>query len=683
MDFLRFLRSLLEPSGLTPHGFCLLWQPGLILLHAVSDGAIALAYFTIPAALAVFAVRRKDLAFGWIYLVFAAFILLCGVTHVMSVVTLWVPAYGAEGLLKGMTACVSIGASVLIWTMLPKALALPSPQTLRDANAMLSFRIAESENAQRRLRLSEARQRTIFLGLPAALYSLDPEGRVTEANDYTADLIGLTRERLIGRPITDFVPALQVEAYHDAMALTLRAGETREIESRFLHASGRIIDVLVSSRAQAGHDGRAEHVLSVVTDVTARRQAEAALRDSEDRLRQSQKMEAIGKLTGGIAHDFNNMLTVIEGNLERLADHLQRDERGSLLVGQAALAARRADTLIEQLLAFSRRQKLDPHPIDARDVLGGLHSLVERVIGEQIALVVEHDASPWLCLADRNQFEAGLLNLAINASQAVREKGITDGQVRISTSRITISAGDGWRDGGGETPEPGDYVRIRVADNGVGMSDDVRSRALDPFFTTKPTGQGSGLGLSQTYGFVRQSHGAMRIESVPGRGSTVEILLPRAARDSAASFADPVPTALVDDPRPAALGRELLLVVEDEPAVLEIAASSLRESGFRVVVAADAQAALSELAANPEVALVFTDIVMPGQTGVALAAEVWKIRPGLPVIFASGYSEEALAHQLPPDACFIKKPYRISAVIAAIRSALAESTEATLLAAEA
>ena len=203
------------------------------------------------------------------------------------------------------------------------------------------------------------------------------------------------------------------------------------------------------------------------------------------------------------------------------------------------------------------------------------------------------------------------------------------------------------------------------------MSEDISARALEPFFTTRPTGRGTGLGLSQTYGFVRQSDGAMRIESAVGRGTTVEILLPRAPYAVFEQDIAPV-VALGAQMLPTVTGGDLLLVVEDEAAVLDVAASSLRESGFEVVTAADAEEALRALAAHPEVALVFTDIVMPGRTGVALAGELWKIRPGLPIIFASGYSEETLTRQLPPDARFIKKPYRISAVVASIQGALAE-----------
>ena len=254
------------------------------------------------------------------------------------------------------------------------------------------------------------------------------------------------------------------------------------------------------------------------------------------------------------------------------------------------------------------------------------------------------------------------MNLVINAAHAIGERSVerAGGSIRITVAEIDVPGGAAEGSCGGEAAAPGAYVRISVEDDGV------CSRALDPFFTTKAVGQGSGLGLSQTYGFVRQSGGAMRIESRVGQGTLVEMMLPRA--DAPATREEERPAG--GEPPPVVPGGETLLVVEDEPAVLEIATSSLRESGFAVVGAPDAASALAALAATPEVSLVFTDIVMPGQSGVTLAGEIWKLRPDMPVVFASGYSEETLTRELPAGARFIKKPYKISAVVALIRASL-------------
>ncbi len=641
----HLFRDLFDPSGLTPHGFCLLWQPGLIWLHALSDAAIALAYFSIPVALAAIVRRRRDLEFGWIYLVFAAFIMSCGVTHVMSIVTLWIPVYQIEGLIKALTAVLSIIAAVAVWVLMPQLLALPSPTALQE---------------------SEARLHDMLIKLPAALCSLDNEGRLTVASDYMADLLDRERGDIIGRKLTDFVPPGQQSSGRDALSLTVLTGEIRELEGQLVSANGAVLDVLISTRLR--QLGGSDNVLTVVTDVTARRRAESALRDSEERLRQSQKMEAIGKLTGGIAHDFNNMLTIIDGNLDQLRDRLRHDPKGQHLIEEAGRASHRADALIEQLLAFSRKQRLDPQALDARAVVAGMHSLLSRIAGEQITLTMSEGAPCW-CVADRNQFEAGLINLVINASHAVserlvKERGRTSGSIQIMITESPLQPGE-WSDGG-EAPSPGPYVRVSVLDDGIGMSDEVRSRAFEPFFTTRSVGKGSGLGLSQTYGFVHQSGGAMRIESQVGAGTLVEMALPRA----------PGPPSSMSDTTPIqsefrSTG-ETLLVVEDEPAVLEIAAVSLRESGFAVVSASDAASALAALAVTPDVALVFTDIVMPGQSGIALANEIWKIKPGMPVVFASGYSEETLTRELPPGAKFVKKPYKISHVVDLIRASLTQ-----------
>ena len=664
-------------SGLVPQGFCLLWNPGLVALQASSDAVIALSYYSIPVAMAWFVHKRRDLAFRWLVYLFAAFILTCGTTHWLTVLTLWVPSYRLEGIVKAVTALLSVVTAIILWPLIPRlcslmsgALAVPSPADLQLANRQLALRILENDRAARALQESEARHRGIYNRTPVPLHVLDVEGRLTGISDYWCDLLGYARDDVIGRPLNDFCLSETAERLDLGLAVLLDAGELREVECVFRRQDGTFVDVLLSARLERDGQRCPLHVLGVLTDVTVRRQTERVLRATEERLIQSQKMEAIGKLTGGIAHDFNNMLTVIDGNLEMLARKLKQDRAALRFVDAAARASGRADRLTAQLLAFSRRQRLNPKPLHAEAVLDGMSSLLSGTVGEQVALLIEpRAATPWSCLADQNQLEAALLNLVINATQAIKGQG----SIRIAIRNTSLRGHDSaWLDANREDAvAAGDYVCIAVEDDGCGMSEAVRRRALEPFFTTRPTGQGSGLGLSQSYGFVRQSGGAMRIESRPGRGTVVELLLPRAV---AARSLPP----LDRQPDLAAIARsvsslETLLVVEDEPEVLEIAAASLRANGFTVICAADATQALAALQENPLISLIFTDIVMPGINGVALAEAARRLRPGIPVVFASGYSDETITGQLPEGAMFLQKPYRIASVTKLIHSALAET----------
>ncbi len=668
---MKLLADLLNPTGLASRGFCMVWQPALISLHAGSDVLVAVSYCSIPLAIGWFIHQRRDVAHRRLIQLFAASLLACGAVHWLAVLTLWVPAYWLEGVAKATTAILSLTTAVILWPSIPRALALPSPADLQQVNRQLSLRIAESDRGARLLQQSEARYRGIYNRTPVPLHTLDVEGRLNGISDYWCDLLGYSRDDVIGRPLEEFCPLETASHLAQSLSVLLGDGELREAEYVFRKKDGALIDVMLSARLERDSLGRPLHILGVLTDVTGRKQAERALRASEERLLQSQKMEAIGKLTGGIAHDFNNMLTVIDGNLEMLRPRLGNNGPALKLVEAAGRASGRAEKLTAQLLAFSRRQRLDPKPLEPRRVIEGMSSLLSRTVGEQVSLHIElpeetvHEKR-WSCLADQNQLEAALLNLVINATHAISQQG----QIRIRVANTSLNGIDTvWLDANSEDAvAAGDYVCISVIDDGCGMSEEVRRRALEPFFTTKPVGKGTGLGLSQTYGFVRQSGGAMRIDSRPGRGTVVEMLLPRAV-----AMHGVLPLSLADGASQAGArpSLETLLVVEDEPELLEIVSSSLSDSGYEVISAPDATHALAALKANPLISLIFTDIVMPGINGVALAEEARRMRPGIPVVYASGYSDETITEQLPKGAVFLQKPYRIATVTKLIQTALA------------
>ncbi len=376
-------------------------------------------------------------------------------------------------------------------------------------------------------------------------------------------------------------------------------------------------------------DGRALGAYQFAYDVTSRLEEQQRLKVMEEALRHSQKMEAVGQLTGGIAHDFNNLLTGVLGSLEMLDLRLRQGRLQDLdrYTGTARSAAQRAAALTHRLLAFSRRQTLDPQPVALEQLVIGLEDLIQRSIGPQIVLEREADPDLWLTHVDASQLENALLNLCLNARDAMPEGG----RIRIVLANERLSEGCARR---GSLAE-GDYVRLSVGDTGSGMSEEVRARVFDPFFTTKPLGQGTGLGLSMVHGFVLQSGGSIQIESAPGAGTWVHLCLPR-------HHLVPVePTPVYPEQQPRVPGHgETLLVVDDEPTIRALVTEAMTAQGYRVLEAAEGASALDLIRSGAAVDLLVTDVGLPGAlNGRQLADAVRSLRPQLPVLFITGYAE--------------------------------------------
>jgi len=425
-----------------------------------------------------------------------------------------------------------------------------------------------------------------------------------------------------------------------------------KFESRFRHKDGSYRWL-----SWTGVPDR-DHIYAVVRDVTAEKAAAERLKTTEEALLQSQKMEAVGQLTGGIAHDFNNLLTGIVGSLDLLQTRLNqgRTENVGRYIDAAMTSANRAAALTHRLLAFARRQPLIPKGVDANQLVVSLEDLLRRTIGETIDLSIVASDDLWTTLCDPNQLESALLNLAINARDAMPDGG----KLTISTANATI---DGIT---ADAPalSPGEYICIDVTDTGTGMSAEVAARAFDPFFTTKPIGQGTGLGLSMIYGFARQSNGHAMIESRVGQGTSIKLYLPRHHSEIAVEHAIAARAA-----QHAATG-ETVLVVEDEPVVRGVILEMLDEQGYRTLEAVDGPAGLRLLRSDARIDLLVTDVGLPGMNGRQLADQAREMRPGLKVLFITGYAESvAIADGfLQPGMEMITKPFDLGNLSRRVRT---------------
>jgi signal transduction histidine kinase len=540
---LDFFRDILDTSTLISRGASLAWKPELVWTNAVSDALLAVAFLVIAFVLAFYAWRRgRDMLpmFHAVFWAFAIFFAVCATTRLLSILTLWVPAYGIEGVVKGLLALISLGISAVMLLMLPQLLVTPT--------------------------------------------------------------------------------RIQVQHAYEALA-----EETRLRRN-------------------------AEAMVQRFQEIEA----------SEAQVRQAQKMEAIGQLTGGVAHDFNNILTVITGTIEILEDAVKDRPQLAQITRLIGAAASRGADLTQHLLAFARRQPLQPRNVDVNALVMDAARLLRPTLGEQIEIesMLAHDTAP--ALIDPSQLSTAILNLALNARDAMPGGG----KLTLETKNVVLD--DSYAAMNSEV-SPGSYVMIAVSDCGEGIPQNLLDKVFEPFFTTKEVGKGSGLGLSMVYGFVKQSNGHVKIYSEENHGTTVKLYLPQAP--GSASMATPdAGTAGIER------GDESILIVEDDALVREYVETQIRGLGYATLSASNAVEALEIIDGSERIDLLFTDVIIPGtMNGRQLAIEAQARRTGLKVLYTSGYTENAIVHhgRLDAGVLLLAKPYRRFDLARMIRTALA------------
>ena len=522
-----------------------------------------------------------------------------------------------------------------------------------EANERLRAEIAERRRAEAVLKEGEERYRELYNRTPLALHSVDDKARIIDVNDHWLQLFGYEREEVLGRSPPDFMAEESARLYREsAWPDMLRTdGAVRTFEYRFVKRSGEIFDGRVSSRGEWDAEGGFVRTWAATADITAQKHAEA-------QLVQSQKMEVVGQLTGGIAHDFNNLLTVFSGNLDLIERRAAGNEHILQLAAAAQRATERGARLTEHLLAFSRRKKLHPETVNVRDLVRAFEGLLKRAVGEAIDVEISADSPLWSCHVDPAQLETALLNLALNARDAMLEGGKLTIDMRNASFAEEPSVAKR-----GAKP----YVMIAVSDTGCGMSPEIAGRAFEPFFTTKNVGKGTGLGLSMVYGFVKQSGGHVVIHSTSGSGAKIVLYLPKSEQTEAAQSE---PDRDQDD-RPT--GSNTILVVEDDAAVLDVTSLMLADLGYAVLTARTGAEALDVLRRREDIRLLLTDVVMPGgMSGVDLGREARRMSRKVKVMLISGYAEDVLtAHQAHDEFPILGKPLRQGPLARAIRSLLA------------
>jgi len=669
--------GLFDTGDFMSHGHCYLWLKSLVRLHLFSDLAIGLAYVFISLTLVYFVRRgRHDIPFHWIFLAFGTFIIACGATHFMEIWTLWVPVYWLSGTVKLVTACASVVTAVVLPPLIPKSLTLiRSAKLSEERNIALQREVGDRKRAEAEVRMLneklEARveERTAELARLSealaekaaivqhshdAILSKTLDGVVTSWNPAAEELYGYTAMEMLGRNVSVLIPENRTAELASIME-RVRTGETNvPMETVRVRKDRSARDIYVTISPIKDGNGRIIGASSIARDITDRKQ-------SEQKLRETQRLESLGVIAGGVAHDFNNLLVGILGNASLAADSIPPSNPTHALIEHVISAGEKAATLTRQLLAYAGKGNFITKNLDmsvlVREISGLIQTSIPRTV--QVRLELASDLPP--VLADPGQMQQLIMNLVINGAEAIVEG--QNGTVLVTTESQEVDEMYLKTNFAGETASTGRYVSIEVHDSGIGIPEDVRAKIFDPFFSTKFTGRG--LGLAAVLGIVKGHKGMIRVYSIPGRGSTFKVLLPAAGgKVDATSERETLPELR---------GVGNILVIDDEEVVRSTVKSTLENYGYTVLVAGDGREGLEIYEKRgADIALVLLDMTMPVMGGEETFRRLRAINPQSVIVVSSGYNEVEAIRRFTSKgiAAFIQKPYTASKIARVIKQAV-------------
>jgi two-component system, cell cycle sensor histidine kinase and response regulator CckA len=628
-----FGQTLLATNFL-PHSYCLVGNARLLWTNVIADLLIGLSYVLISVTL-VWVVRRTrgDLPYSEFFWAFGLFIVSCGVTHFLEVVTIWKPVYWLSAFAKGVTALASVGTAAVLLACADKIVAL-----VRTAR----------ESAARR---GNERFRTLIEASPVGVVAFDRDTRILTWNSAAVRIFGWEEAEVIGA-VSPLTPADR-QAEHQALLKKTFAGEiSTGIETTCITRDARILPVAVSIAPVYDEAGTLTGGMVMFEDITERKRIESELKRLEGEVRQAQKMEVLGRLAGGVAHDFNNMLMVLGGCSELLERALPGESPARIYLDQIQRTTEKATAITKQLLTFSRKQVVELRAIDLHKALTESEFMLPRLLGSDIELTFCHEATQSWILSDPSQLEQVVANLAINARDAMT----SGGRLTISTRNADSLPDDAAANSGQGAAR---WVILEVADTGTGIDEKTRAHIFEPFFTTKPGSKGTGLGLATVYSIVKQNNGHIHVDSVLGLGTRFQLYF--LATDPAPSLSSVVKPAEIEVESG---GDATILVVDDEAALREAVVQVLRSSGYRVLEAQSAPDALDIAQRHSgHVDILLTDIVMPHLRGTELARRIVNVHPEIQVIYMSGYADGFHESEVLENAIFLQKPFRFATLL--------------------
>ena len=681
-----------------PHGQCYLWDPNLVRLHGISDALITLAYFSIPLTILYFVRKRRDLPYPAIFLLFGAFIVACGTTHLLEVVTIWRPYYWLSGGVKSVTAFISLVTAVGLVRIIPQALALPSAEDLRKLNHALEEKVAtrtadlswaneemrreitQRETAEKEVRRLNAslqhrldEMSTLFDLLPVGVgIANDATGRDIRTNRALARMLALPAEAnaslsapagLAPENFKVFAGGRELKAEELPIQRAIQENQpVVNMEETIERNDGTKVFVLANAVPLQDDSGGCRGCVATFQDVTALMEMERHRRELDGKMQDTQKLESLGVLAGGIAHDFNNLLTSILGNASLAKMELSSTSPLWPFLEQIEQAARRAAELCQQMLAYSGKGRFVVEPIDLTELIQGTTHMLRISISKTCVLHLNLASSLPAVTADATQIRQILMNLVINASEAIGARSgviaVSSGQVHIDETYLATLTYPG-------DLTPGNYVYLEVSDNGSGMDSATLKKIFDPFFTTKFTGRG--LGLAAVLGIVRGHKGALKVYSERDRGTTFKLLLPCAQKPDVPAGKNPML------PDTAWRGYGTVLVVDDEETVRAVSAQMLRALGFSTEQASDGREAVEKYRLEPSrYALVLLDLTMPHMDGEETFRQLRHLNPAVKVVLMSGFNQHEAVSRFTGKglAGFVQKPFEVGSMMHAVRQVL-------------